>query len=102
MDAPDVSSYHGSTPEDALRAFAFDQRAAAASNSWLGGASRHLLQVVIGLAAVLCFWTLVINVFVAKVNKSIKQEPLKFETKPLKFDNFDIDGFRKSMGLPPR
>ena len=64
-------------------------------------AIKHTLLTIVALAMALGFWTVVINSYAWYVRDQIPVHDIRKEVKPLELKPFDVDGFRKSMGLPP-
>ena len=103
MTPPDQTTFPVREPLDGLAPFTSATRARTDSDSWLGDVGRQLIHAAIGVAIAIAVWATIINWFTRHIEQELaKVPPVKFEAKPLEFQEFDVEGFHKALGIQPQ
>ena len=100
MTPPDQTTFPVREPLDGLSPFTSASRAQSDSDSWLGDVGRQLIHAAIAVAIAIAVWTTIINWFTRHIEQELaKVPPVKFEVKPLEFQEFDVRAFTEPLGF---
>jgi hypothetical protein len=93
-------------PDFDLAAFsrnAYAESRSASGDDWYAGVLKQLALAAIGVAIAVGVWTTIINWFTGHIEQELaKVPPAKFEVKPLEFQEFDVEGFHRALGIQPQ
>jgi hypothetical protein len=82
---------------------AYAQSSSADGDDWYAGVLKQLALAAIGVALAIAVWATIINWFTGHIEQELaKVPPVKFEVKPLEFQEFDVEGFHRALGIQPQ